>query len=127
MLFVFVLRSFQRSNQNPFDFQAILQKRIPFRFGEVLRHYQEPQPIFRFSRLLQRYLKLRKEVRPAAAIDRFICVRADGRCAAENLFGNDLLMLFPLEITAELDDPRSEAERLVQQYAVLCHAVTFPL
>lgn len=59
-------------------------------------------------------MKLGKKVRFAVSVNRLIRIGADGGRAADDLLGNDTLMLFLREITVQLDDPGGEMKGFIQ-------------
>ena len=72
-------------NQNPLDFKAIVDKRFPFRFGDVFGHHQQSQPVLGFGCFFEGYLKFGDKISFAHAVYCFIGIGSDRSTAADNL------------------------------------------
>ena len=70
------------SDQNPFDFQAIIQNRACHICIQVIGFFQNMQPILSFSGFFQGNMKLCDEISLAVAVLCFVDICADGGAAA---------------------------------------------
>lgn len=77
------------SDQNPFDFKAVLQQRIAHFIINISRHMQQFEPIFRFGGFFQSNVHFGNEISLALTVICFIYVGTDACPATDNLLGNN--------------------------------------
>lgn len=89
VLFHAGLCSVDGCNQNPFQLDAIILKRLCHFLGNVVRKREQSQPVFRFGSFFQSDMQFRHEIRLTLSVIRLIDVRTDRGSAAHNLFRNN--------------------------------------